>query len=1064
MSTHSISKKEIYPQTATQNWSLSILLLFLVLILSSFTFINAQITVSGVVNDENNTPIPGVNVIEVGTTNGVVTDFDGNYRIDLSSSSAQLKFTYLGFGARTISVNNKSTINVVLKEQTNELDEVVIIGYQTVKKSDLTGSVAKIKTEKLAEIPANNIEELVQGRVPGLVISDFNDNPGGGVNVRIRGASSFTESTPLIVVDGFPLGQEAGNLSQINPFDIVSVEVLKDASAASIYGSRGANGVILVTTRQGSEGKLKIDFSSITTLSEFATDFDFTRDPFTLGILTNEESANRGLPAVYVGRTDFGTGIFFPSLPQLATGDFESFDYADFVFREPVNYNYNLRAYGGTAQTKYTFGLNFNTQNGIFRDDNLRRVNASFGIDQQLGKRTNLSTKINFSRTSRNNNGGLNFLRLPIIPIFDDDGTPFKAGPLDFSNPAGTLIGRNDDSTILSIISSSIFNWRVTDNLTFKTQFNYSLQSSQREAFLTSEFTSRGFAQNNLAQINENTQERVVTDLQLTYNKTFGENHQLTLLGGYSQEFVDIESLNVEANGFVNTELETRNLGLAEEFDVNRVFAPQVLSSFFTRANYIYKNKYLFTFSGRVDGSSSFGPDNRFAFFPSGAISWKMQEEPFIKNGLSFINELKPSISFGIVGNQSIPPFSTITQLTSAERIFSEGGFVTTVGPGTTPEGQFAQDPIFTRFFGLGNQSLRWETTEQYNVGLAFAAFKRRLEFQFDYFNKRTTDLIVDNILAPSSGFDQITANGGEVLNKGIELSVNLDLIRKKDFTFSLGAIYNQVDNEVVGLGDEEARVVVFDGEGNAFNNSTLPGTDRSEFGGLFGETFLNVFSIGQPIASFLGARVIGIVQSRDDAIARGLNPDARENQPGEFIYEDINGDGIIDPRGNDRAIIGNPNPDFTASLTMDVSYKNWELSALLRGTFGIDVVNLNYFRTPTSGSLGGRSNIIEQRFSPSNPSSTFPSLLSDGVRQAAFSDFWIQDGSFARLQNVRLGYNIDASKLPFFTAAKVYVNADNLFTFTNYEGIDPEADFDGIDNNRLPRLRRFSLGINMSF
>ncbi len=1030
------------------------------------TAVNAQKVVRGTVVDADSSPIPGVNVIEVGSTNGVVTDFDGNYSIKVTTDASSLQFSYIGFANQTIPVANNQTINVVLLEKANQLDEVVIIGYQTVKKSDLTGAVAKIKTEKLAEIPANNIEELVQGRVPGLVISDFNDNPGGGVNVRIRGASSFTESTPLIVVDGFPLGQEAGNLSQINPFDIVSVEVLKDASAASIYGSRGANGVILVTTRSGREGKLKVDFSSITTSSEFATDFDFTRDLFSLAILTNEESANRGLPSVYNGRTDLTSGILFPSIAQIAIGDFEAFDYPDFVFREPVNYNYNVRAYGGSEITKYNFGLNLNTQDGIFNNDNLRRVSASLGIDQKFGKRINFSSKINFTRTRRNNNGGLNFLRLPILPIFDEDGIPFQTGPQDFSNPAGTLLGRNDDSTILSLISSSIFNWRITDDLTFKTQFNYSLGSSQREAFFTADFTSNGFEQNNVAQINENTQERVVTDVQLTYNKTIGENHQITALGGFSQEFVDIENLNVEANGFVNTALETRNLGLAENFNVNRFFAPQVLSSFFSRVNYSFKDRYLFTFSGRVDGSSSFGPDNRFAFFPSGAFGWKMQEEPFIKNGLPFIDELKPSFSYGVVGNQSIPPFSAITQLTSAEQIFSEGGFVTTVGPGTTPEGQFAQDPIFTRFFGLGNQSLRWESTEQYNIGLAFAAFKRRLEFQFDYFNKRTTDLIVDNILAPSSGFDQITANGGEVLNTGVELSLNLDVIRNKDFTFALGAIYNQVDNEVISLGDESSRVVVFDGEGNAFNNSTLPGTDRFEFGSLFGETFLNVFSVGNPIASFLGARVAGIVQSRDDAIARGLDPDLPENQPGEFIYEDINGDGQIDPRGEDRAIIGNPNPDFTASLTIDATYKKWELSALLRGTFGTDIVNLNFFRAPsnsTSG-VGGRSNIIEQRFTESNPSNTFPRLLSDGLRQAAFSDFWIQDGSFVRLQNLRIGYNLDASKIPFISAAKIYLNGDNLFTFTNYEGIDPEADFDGIDNNRLPRLRRYSLGINISF
>ncbi|MDO5988400.1 TonB-dependent receptor [Flavivirga amylovorans] len=1017
----------------------SFVIFLLLSLYASFSFAQ-KIKVSGTVMSELGYSVPGTSIVEKNTPNGVSTDFDGSFSLHVNDN-ATLVISSMGYKTVEIPILGKSTFNIVLSEDISQLDEIVIIGYQTVKKSDVTGAVSKINTEDLSEIPANSVEELLIGRVSGLVIGNPSDDPGAGLNVRIRGASSFTATTPLIVVDGFPLG-DAGNLKQINPADIVSVEVLKDASAAAIYGSRGANGVILVTTRRGKEGKMVVDFTANATFSDFATEFDIYKNPVNLAVLTDEGRVNSGLLPIYIGGEDVN-GTYFPSISEIREG-YPTTDYVDYVFRTTLNNNYNVSIYGGTEKTKYNFGLNFNTQDGVVRDNDLSKVTVSFGIDQKLTDKVSLSTNMNFSRGERSDNGGISFDRNILFPIYDEDGNFFKANDNDFFNPAALTELRINETTTLDLISSSIFLWEINENLKFKSQFNYSLGSSFQERYFPDTYTQLGFEGKGVA-FNDNFQnQRVVADAYFTYNKVFAEKHALTLLAGYSSEYFEVRTSQLRSQGFINGSLGAGNLSLGNEQRTSNNFIETALSSAISRVNYTFKEKVLLTFTGRLDGSSNFGSNNKYAFFPSGAISWKMQKEPFIEDGAPFIDQLKPRLSYGIVGNQAIGPFETLNRLGNG-RYFTNGGFVTTIGPNI-----ISNNGIFIESRGLGNPDLKWETTKVLNAGLDFSAFNHRLDFSFDFYNKLTDDLLVDSALPPTSGFDFLRINAGEIENQGIELSLNYDVIRKEDFKISAGIIFNKNENKVISLGSPESTRVLTDDFGNQFR---FTGTNfRDQY-----RSRINVFAIDQPINVFYGAVVRGIIQSEEEGLFNGFTGAAA--QPGEFLYEDINGDGQIDPFGADRTIIGDPNPDFTASLTFDMSYKNWELTALFNGSFGGDVANINKYST---GAGGGQTSNLLQRWSTDNRSTAFPSLREN--RNVAFSDWWIEDGSFVRIQNVRLGYNLPVKGIKAINKAKVYFSGDNLYNFTNYNGIDPEVNLQGTDQNRVPRLRRLTLGVDITF
>ncbi|MEM9337974.1 MAG: TonB-dependent receptor [Bacteroidota bacterium] len=1016
----------------------------LILVLAALTGYSQKV-IKGKVVDVEGIGIPGATVAEKNTLNGTITDINGDYSFTLTNDIATLEFSFVGFKRETVTlVGVEEEVNMTLYDDIEQLDEIVVIGYQKINKSNLTGSISKLETQDLSEIPSNSIEEVLAGRVPGLTISNPSDAPGAGVNVRIRGASSFTATTPLVVVDGFPLG-DAGNLKQINPADIVSVEVLKDASAASIYGSRGANGVILVTTRRGKVGPPSINFIAATSFSEFSREFDVYRDPVLLATLTDEDRINSGFTPLYVGANDIN-GTFFPSIEQLNDG-YPTTDYVNFVFRAPiVNHNYNVSVTGGSETTQYNFGINYNTQNGRFRDDDLQKVTISSGINQNLGERLTLSSNLNFSRGVRDENSGLSFNRNITFPLFNDDGTYFQASQNDFANPAALSDLRGNETVSLDLVSTSFLEWEMTDDLKFKTQFNYSLGSFIQEQFFPDVYTQQGReGPRGFGIVNNFQSQRMVVDGYFTYDKFIGDHHSITVLAGYSNEYFEERTSQLSAQDFVNASLKAGNLSLANAQQAANNLTTRTLSSFISRFNYAFKNKIIFTYTGRVDGSSNFGSNNRFAYFPSGAISWKLQNESFMQDGAPVFTELKPRVSWGRVGNQAIGAFETRNRLGQG-RFFTDGVFVTTAGLGDLEVGD---NGIFAQSTGLGNPFLRWETTEVLNFGLDVGAFGGRLSLALDYYIKRTEDLLVESSLPPTSGFDIVRINAGTIDNRGIEIGLNATLVEKEDVTFNLGVVFNRNRNEVVNLGPPALTSVITDDFGNQFR---FTGTNLSD---QF-RSQVNTSAIGQPLNAFYGAKVIGIIQSEEEGLSRGLS--GNEAVGGEFLYEDINGDGVIDPFGSDRTIIGNPNPDFTAGMTFDVRYKRWDLNVLLNGSFGADIVNVNRFLT--SAGTGQVSNLV-QRWTPQNPSQDFPSLRQ--TRNVAFSDWWIQKGSFVRVQNVRLGYNFNTDAISFLSNAKLYISVDNLYNFFSYDGLDPEVGVDGVDQNQIPRLRRFTTGLRFS-
>ena len=1026
-----------YPHFATE-WLKCIYFLFFTIVATFTTY--GQITVSGKVTDKSGGILLGVTIVEKGTNNGAVTNIDGSYALSVEDRNSVLIFSYIGFITDSISVGSKQVIDVILEEELGELGEVVVIGYQSVNKSDVTGSISNIKTESLSEIPSNSIEEVLAGRVAGLVISDASDAPGAGVNVRIRGASSFTATTPLVVVDGFPLG-DAGNLKQINPTDVVSVEVLKDASAASIYGSRGANGVILVTTRRGKKGDPQIVFTSLTSFNRFSSKFNIYENPLILATLTDEDRVNSGLLPVYIGDVDVN-GTFFPSLEQIQSG-YPITNYVDFVFRNPVNQNYNLSVTGGSDRTRYNFGFNYNTQNGITRNDDLSKTTANFGIIQNIDPSVELSTNLIFSRGIRIDNSGLSFDRNITFPLLNQDESFFKANDNDFGNPSALDQLRVNESTTLDLTSSSYLKWNILEDLEFKTQFNYSLGSSIQERFFPNTYTQLGTEGNGVAFIDNFQNQRMVADGYFTYYGYPNQNHSFSILAGYSTEYFEQRTSQLKSEDFVNSSLGAGNLSGGNEQNTSNDLFSRTLSSFISRLNYSYKDKILITYTGRVDGSSNFGTENRFAFFPSGAISWKIHNESFLSSYKS-INQLKVRLSWGLTGNQAISPFETLNRLGQG-RYFTNGGFVVTAGPT-----QLVNNGIFAESFGLGNPALKWETTEILNLGLDFSVLSDKIQLTLDFYEKITNDLLVNSRLPPTSGFDFLRINAGEIENKGFEISINYQALEKGDLGLNLGLVLNRNRNKVIGLGPADLTNVLSDEFGNQFR---FTGTNfREQYRGQ-----INVNAIGQPINVFYGAKVVKVLQTEEEGLANGLS--GPEAQPGEFLYADLNGDGVIDETSSDRTIIGDPNPDFTSGLTIDFTYKNWELNVLFNGSFGGDIVNVNKFSTQAGG--GQVSNLI-QRWTVDNPSEEFPRLRQ--TRNVAFSDWWIQDGSFVRIQNVRLGYNFNVSKLDFIQGAKVFISGDNLHTFTKYDGLDPEVGIDGIDQNRIPRLRRYSLGLRLTF
>ncbi|SFW54475.1 SusC/RagA family TonB-linked outer membrane protein [Cellulophaga fucicola] len=1019
-------------------------IIFIVFLILSFSGV-AQINVTGTVKSNDGVPLLGVTIMEKGSaTNGVTTDFDGNFSIDVNSTKDLLVVSYIGFVTKTISIPENKVVTVLLEEDLQQLSEVVVVGYGSVKKSDITGSVTSVEMDNIPSKPANSIDGLLQGQVAGVQVTTPSDNPGAGAVIRIRGGSSLRGGNdPLVVVDGFPIGY-AGDLKQISPQDIASMEVLKDASASAIYGSRGANGVIMITTKKGAKHTTEVTVSQQNTYSSFTSDLNLWRDPVLMAELSNESRTNGGFTPIYIGAKD-ANGVYYPSVSELKSGDWKyNTRWDDVVFRDPVSNNTNVAIRSQTDRTQFSLSTTYYTNEGVYINNDYEKLNINLNVIHKIfNDKVTVGGNVIYSKGNQNNNNDLAYWRNPIFPIYQD-GNPindyFLAGSQDYSHPIALIENRTNKNKFLDFIGSAFIEIDFTKTLKLKTQVNHKYGRSITDYYNPKIYTEDGTFNNGSGGINNWENSETVAETFLTYNDTYKEKHNFTAMAGFSYQGYEARTSDLKAYDFLNESLGNGNLGAGnpEKQSVANSLSETVMYSGIGRLNYGYDDKYLATFTVRTDGSSKFGENNQWAMFPSGALAWKLHKESFIDN-LNVFDELKLRASYGISGNQGISPY-LINSRYGQDQYYVNGRWQTTIGPGYVV-GQDSQSGKKT-WGGIPNPDLKWETTEQFNIGADFAFFNNRLKVTADYYKKHTSDLLRERLLSPSSSYDKMWVNDGEIENQGAEVTLDGTMVNKEDWGLNGMFIFSRNKNKVVSLGDAVS---------SGLNTDALTGI-KYEFSGNQVEAFRsipNILAVGQPINVFYGYKVDGIVQSEAEGLAAGLNGDLA--QPGEFKYVDLNEDGVIDE--DDRAIIGNPNPDFTASLNLNGRYKNFDVSLFFNGSFGQDIFNTKAFSEPSNTPL---------RWTQDNNTNNYPSLR-DG-RTLYMSDYFIEKGSFVRLQNVSIGYNIKDLKTAWFKKGRIFMNGTNLFTITDFKGYDPELGGDGIYWGGYPKLRNWTLGVELTF
>ncbi len=974
--------------------------------------------VAGSVVGEDGEPLVGVNIVVEGETGyGTTTNIQGEYSLTVPHEDATLIFSYVGFQTRTIQIDGRSQLDVQLVFDALMGEELVVVGYGQMRRTDMTGSVSSVSAEEIENLQSHSLDRLLQGRVPGLHVMGASGEPGEGVTMRIRGASSLHGSnSPLYVVDGFPMG-DAGDLKQINPSDIQSIEVLKDASAAAIYGSRGANGVILITTyRDSGDRPAQISINIQNGISTLAQDLDIFRDPVHQAIVTNEARRNAGQDELYIGQNYLGT--YYPSERELRSGEWpHQTDWQDEVYRNAMTRDYTISAEGGSEQTQYTFSGNYYSEEGLTINNRYDRMSGRVHVDQKVRDDLRLSANVNLALTDRERSSA-SYGRSPVFPVYDEDGDYFQVGPQDFWHPIALAKEVTNEGTTIDVIGSGKLVWNISPNLIFNSQLNYSYGESTWDNFQPSQYTNTGNLFNGFGEISNWKNNSWTTENYATYQRDFQDVHNLTVTLGATAENSITRTSNLEGRGFINETLGHEDLNAAEENTVNNSYVEERLMSGISRFNYVYDGRYLFTFTSRLDGSSKFGDNNKWAFFPSGAIGWNIHNEDFMSDQYT-LSEAKIRFSYGLTGNQGISPYQTLDRLGTNE-YYLDGAFVTAYGPGV-----FRWDDFFKIWSGIANPDLKWETTEQYNVGLELGFLNGRVDLTADLYHKRTRDLLRMQRLPISSGFDEIWVNDGTIDNRGFELAANIRMLNGP-LIWNLGTMFSRNQNEVIGVGDTDFQ---------------FWGTEIEMF-----RTPVNVLKEGEPIFAFYGYKTDGIIQSEEEGLAAGLT--GERAQPGEIKYVDLNGDGVVD--ADDRTIIGDPHPDFIFSISSDFYYRNFDLSVMLYGSYGGDVYNLQKFST-ASAQL--------QRWTPDNPTNDYPSL--NNLRGYEASDWWIEDGSFLRIQNLTLGYTL--TDIAAMDRLRLYVNVDNLYTFTPFaSGYDPEVGENGLNWGFYPRPRKWMFGINV--
>ena len=958
--------------------------------------------------------LTGANVVVKGTTIGANTDTNGIVNLPNVPSNATLVISCMGYKTQEVSVAGTNSLEIFLEEDTNMLDELVVIGYGTVKKRDLTGAVSQVKSKDMTAYTVSNPIQALQGRVPGLNLTTNTGSPEGNFSIRIRGANSIRgDNDPLYIIDGMP-----ASVRSINSYDIESVEILKDASATAIYGSRGANGVILITTKNGRAGRTQVNYNFEYGVQSIRKTFDVL-DASDWMRLVNLQQIN-----------DKGKAYFSDSdIANAGAG----FDWQDAVYRTAAVKNHNISVQGGNDKTRFVVSGSALSRDGIIRNSGFKKYNLRSSIDHDINKYWNFQLKMGYSFTdvlskasSDKTSRGSSIVNVaitapPTLTPFNEDGSytdlrlayPFMGN--SFVNPINEMDATTSKAEANLIDLNAAITFKPFKGFSIKSSWGMESYDYRSDSYTNSKILYGGTS----ASVKFNRSNTLVNENIANYNVTIAHDHSINLMGGFTYQQHVAKELGGSGTGYLADITETYDLGAATTPGIpSSGYSKWVLMSFLARFNYAYKGKYLLTLSARADGSSRYSPGNKWGYFPSGAIAWRVSEEPWLKNNPT-ISDLKIRAGYGVTGSTAISPYATMNVLSSGTGPLDNKNTGVYFAPSST-------------FPGV----LKWESTAQYDVGIDLALFNNRLRFTADAYYKLTSDLLNSVNLPRSSGYTSQIQNIGKMSNRGLEFLLEGEIISTKDWSWTASGNISINRNRIEELA---AGKDIF---GSSMGTSFFSGT-------------VNLLREKEPMGVFYVYKFDGW------------------SEDGKFTYVDIDESGSINE--SDRMILGNPNPKFIGGFSSELRWKNLSLSMFWQGSYGNDLYNITGATFFDYGiGLNSIHEVLNSHWDANNTAeqnalAKYPKPTDSGKLNVKQSDYFIEDGSYLRLKNIQLSYSIPF-KWDWIQRLNLYVSAQNLLTFTNYSGLDPEVNAYGsdstlgIDFNGYPMTKTISFGANITF
>ncbi len=1030
-------------------------MLFLTFLISCFfmsyqSSVYAQgqtLTVSGTIKDKTGEVIIGATVVVEGTTKGAITDIDGKYSLTDVPSNGTLAFSFIGFKTQKIPIDGKTQINVVLEDESIGIGEVVAIGYGSVKKGDLTGAVAKIDSKSIKERPLTRVDQALAGAMAGVAVRTTSGEPGASLQIRVRGGASITASNdPLYVIDGVVME----DLNGINPNDIQSMEVLKDAASTAIYGSRGSNGVVIVTTNSGKKGKPKFNFSAYYGLQQAEKKLDLLSGAEWEDLATeliNKKYEAKGYDASdsyeqrgeNLGVTDYedyeNANTSYMLDPRWGTDELSIIDWQDEFYRIAPISNYQLSVSGGTDNTQYTISGAWFDQEGIAIETGYKRMNLNSKLNCQLSKRVKVNLKLSPSYSwktgpSIEGKDGIAHKMLAMCPVVEKDAGVYTnfgynkryhwAG--SGTSPIGIMESVTDNTNRMILNSSLGFDINILKGLDFKTTGAWYFQSYDYKNYTpTYDLVNHEAGDSSSAKKDTRRYNNYQVEALLNYNLSINDVHNFTAMAGWSLEDKNYDREYIKLAGFPNDDVTTMNYSSAET--ISSSYTSETESrylSYFARVMYNYKSKYLLSASAREDASSKFGSDNYWGFFPAVSVGWKISQENFMQN-VSAINNLKVRVSWGVNGNNSVDDYTTAASMGTSNYSFN----------GTSYVGYYTSS--------MANTELGWEQTSSTDVGIDVGLLQNRIQFTIDGYYKKTTDLLLDEPLPTVSGFDSSLQNVGSVENEGLELELTAHILDSK-LKWSLSGNIGFNKNKVLQLGPDQDYIM------SGWKSKT------------------NIIQIGKSLNSFYMYEAIGVLSEADiadDSVAKTDNAEA-----GDVKYFDYDGNGKINSK--DQHIVGKPNPDFTYGITNNFSYKNFNFSFFFQGQQGCKAYALlgRAIDRPGMGVNGNALGRWRNRYrSEAEPGDGHTPRI-DGTTSGLLDSRWLYDASYIRLKNITLSYNIPQDLIKGVSNFRVYASLENLWKHDNYYGgFSPESsNSSGTDYGAYPEARSYIFGVNLSF